>query len=520
MSTIVEALFRQAQQQPEQPVLFFENQTISYQQLAAQVKRFAHALVVWGLQAGERVALYLENTPTFIVAYLGTQLAGGIVVLINTQYRQGELSHILTDASIRLCVTGVTGGEALVPLTAPALQTLLIADADEVGLLLAEDSREALTFAEFVARGGDDAQFIWENQLAGLLPDTPAVIAYTSGTTGRAKGALLLQRNLLANSLAVTEAWHWTASDRLLLVLPLFHTHGLMVGLHGTLVSGGSAILRRKFDAVDVLATLESDPSISLFFGVPTMYIRLLAEAERRGVHFQHLRLFVSGSAPLSTQVFADFSRVFGAVILERYGMTETIMNLTNPYEGERRAGTVGGPFPGQEARIVAVQTRQPQPPGEIGEIEVRGPHVFAGYWEQPAATAEAFSADGWFKTGDLGWCSEDGYYTITGRARELIISGGYNIYPREVEDILALHPAIAEVAVIGMPDPEMGEQVVAMVVAKAGQTPSTLDIIAFCREQIASYKKPRKVIFVESLPRNALGKVQKHLLAAQLPPV
>jgi malonyl-CoA/methylmalonyl-CoA synthetase len=197
--------------------------------------------------------------------------------------------------------------------------------------------------------------------------------------------------------------------------------------------------------------------------------------------------------------------------------MTETIMNLTNPYEGERRAGTVGKSFPGQEARVVETSSRQPLPPGEIGEIEVRGPNVFTGYWNRPDATAEAFSADGWFKTGDLGWYSADGYYTITGRARELIISGGYNIYPREIEDVLETHPAIAEAAVVGMPDPEMGEQVVAVIVPKKGQTPDSADVIAFCRERLASYKKPRRVVFVNVLPRNALGKVQKHLLAAQL---
>ncbi|HEU5369458.1 MAG TPA: AMP-binding protein, partial [Ktedonobacterales bacterium] len=198
-------------------------------------------------------------------------------------------------------------------------------------------------------------------------------------------------------------------------------------------------------------------------------------------------------------------------------GMTETIMNLTNPYEGERRAGTVGGPFPGQEARVVDARTREPLPAGEIGEIEVRGPHVFSGYWNRPDATAEAFSADGWFKTGDLGWRSEDGYFTITGRARELIISGGYNVYPREVEDVLAAHPAVAEVAVVGQPDSDLGEQVVAVVVPREGQQPDADEIIAFCRERLASYKKPRQVVFVEALPRNALGKVQKHLLTERL---
>jgi malonyl-CoA/methylmalonyl-CoA synthetase len=479
--------------------------------LAAEVEDFAHALVAWGLQPGERIALFLENSPAFVVAYLGAQLAGGIVGLVNPQYRRVELQHILTDAGVRLCVTSAAGADAVQPLPLPQLTTLVIAD--DLSAPALNSPPERIAFAAFVAQSRAASRRL----LALPTPDAPAVLGYTSGTTGRAKGALLSHRNLIANITALTAAWRWTDQDRLLLVLPLFHAHGLMVGLHGTLFSGASAVLRRAFDAADVLAMLSRDPSITLFFGVPTMYARLLAEAERQGAPSHRLRLFVSGSAPLSAHLFADFERVFGQRILERYGMTETIMNLTNPYEGERRPGTVGGPFPGQEARVVDVRARQPLPSGEIGEIEVRGPHVFAGYWNRPDATAEAFSADGWFKTGDLGWRSADGYYTITGRARELIISGGYNVYPREVEDVLAAHPAIAEAAVVGLPDPDLGEQVVAVVVPRDGLTPSADDIIAFCREQLASYKKPRRVAFVEALPRNALGKVQKHLLTERL---
>jgi malonyl-CoA/methylmalonyl-CoA synthetase len=512
LDSIVETVRNHAQQQPERPAIFFEHQVISYGQLSAEVEHFAQALLAWGVQPGDRVALFLDNCPAFVVAYLGTQLARGIVVLVNTQYRQVELQHIMTDAGVRMCVTSEAGRAELQHLDVPALTSLVIVG--EVGPSPLEATVKTISFADFIELGNEHNE-----SLVMPAPDDPAIIAYTSGTTGRAKGALLRHRNLTANIAAVTTAWHWTRDDRLLLVLPLFHAHGLMVGMHGTLFKGASVVLRRKFDAADVLATLRSDPQISLFFGVPTMYIRLLAEAKKQGVPPRPLRLYVSGSAPLSAQVFTEFERVSGQPILERYGMTETIMNLTNPYEGERRAGTVGKPFPGQEARVVNVSSRQPLPPGEIGEIEVRGPHVFSGYWKRPDATAEAFSPDGWFKTGDLGWYSDDGYYTITGRVRELIISGGYNIYPREIEDVLETHPAIAEVAVIGMPDPEMGEQVVAVIVPKKGQTPDPADVIAFCRERLASYKKPRRVVFVDVLPRNALGKVQKHLLAAQLDP-
>ncbi len=510
MNSIVEAVFGHARREPDRPVICFEGETISYAALAEQVERFARAAQVRGLRAGDRVALFLENCPEFAVAYLGAQLAGGIVVLVNTQYRQVELSHILSDAGVRFCVTSLEGAAELTRLELSALEQVVV-----IGGVARERSPasgpELLNYGQFMEHGAaDDAGFI--------LPDAeaPAVIAYTSGTTGRAKGAMLLQRNLVANIAALTQAWRWEPDDRLLLTLPLFHAHGLMVGLHGTLYTGASVLLRRKFDAAEVLRTLREDPAISLFFGVPTMYGRLLAEAERPdgGGIPEHLpRLFVSGSAPLSAQVFGEFERVFGRRILERYGMTETIMNMTNPHDGERRPGTVGGPFPGQEARVVDVSSRKLVPPGAIGEIEVRGPHVFAGYWNRPEATTEAFSADGWFKTGDLGWVSDDGYFTITGRARELIISGGYNIYPREIEDVLATHPGVAEVAVLGVPDADFGEQVVAVIVPREGDAPSAEEIVAFCRERVAAYKKPRRVLFVEALPRNALGKVQKHHL-------
>jgi malonyl-CoA/methylmalonyl-CoA synthetase len=247
------------------------------------------------------------------------------------------------------------------------------------------------------------------------------------------------------------------------------------------------------------------------------MYTRLIAEAKRRTLRPPVLRLYVSGSAPLSPQTFEEFEQLFGQPILERYGMTETIMNLTNPYDGERRPGTVGAPFPGQEARIVDIVTRRPIEDETPGEIQVRGPHVFRGYWERPDATAEAFDTEGWFNTGDLGWRSRDGYYTISGRARELIISGGFNVYPREVEEVLESHPAVGEAAVVGLPHPDFGEQVAAAIVLKDGQAISSDDLVEHCRDQLASFKKPRQLFFVKELPRNALGKVQKHVLRDEL---
>jgi malonyl-CoA/methylmalonyl-CoA synthetase len=345
--------------------------------------------------------------------------------------------------------------------------------------------------------------------------DDLAVIAYTSGTTGRSKGAMLLHRNLLANARAVCEAWHWTEIDTLLLALPLFHTHGLMVGAHGALLAGSSAELHAKFDATEVYDALLARRA-TMFFGVPTMYTRLLREAEAREDRPPPIRLYVSGSAPLSPQSFDDFERLFGERILERYGMTETIMNLTNPFEGERRPGTVGRPFPGQEARIVSVETRELLADGEIGEIEVRGPNVFPGYWENPDATGESFDEDGWFATGDLGSVGEDGYFTISGRSKELIISGGYNVYPREVEEAIEGCPGVSAVAVVGLPDAEFGERVVAAVV-REDPALTAESVRDFCREDLAGYKKPREVVFVDELPRNALGKVLKHEVREEL---
>ncbi|HEV2121150.1 MAG TPA: AMP-binding protein, partial [Chloroflexota bacterium] len=476
--SIVRSFLDSCQRAPGKACLIFEGQCISYAHVSDLVHRWAAGLHSWGLQRGDRVALFLENSPDFLAAYLGTHLAGGIVVLVNTQYRQVELRHILADSGARLCVTDAARLSELEQVAAdlPQLEAVVLVEAKDEG----RRTNTSLRPSSFVLRPFDS--FLAD---AGpFIPDLPdpesiAVLGYTSGTTGQAKGAMLRHRNLLANSRAVTQAWRWTADDVLLLTLPLFHVHGLAVGMHGTFVTGGAADLRRRFDAADVYDTLlrgtsghttDGEIGVTMFFGVPTMYTRLVAEAQRRAADVPPpIRLYVSGSAPLSVQTFEDFECRFGQRILERYGMTETIMNLTNPYDGERRPGTVGGPFPGQEARIVDVRTRQPVQDQSVGEIQVRGPHVFQGYWQRPDATAEAFDAEGWFNTGDLGWCSADGYYTITGRAKELIITGGYNVYPREVEEVLATHPGVAEAAVLGLPDPEFGEQIVAAIVRHPG---------------------------------------------------
>lgn len=511
-SSLLEAFLDHAHGAPERPLLTFERESTSYGELATHIAAFAKGLRQRGLQPGERVALFLENSAQFIVAYLGVQHAGCVVVLVNTAYRQVELAHILADAEVHTCVTGAAGVAELIPLKdqLPSLQWLVTVEPLTVA---PPASLEVIDFDVLLEEGATSPV-----ALAVPRPEDLAVLGYTSGTTGRSKGAMLLHRNLLANVKAVTEAWRWTAADRLLLALPLFHTHGLMVGLHGTLYTGASLELHRRFVATDALATLRDDASLTMFFGVPTMYGRLLEESRRTGVKPRELRLWVSGSAPLSPQLFHDIEKDFGTRILERYGMTETIMNTTNPFDGERRPGTVGFPFPGQEARVVDVRTRRHLPQGETGEIEVRGPHVFAGYWRRPDATSESFDSEGWFRTGDLGELDADGYLRITGRARELIISGGFNVYPREVEEVLATHPGVAEVAVLGLPDADYGEQVVAVVVHPPGMhAPDAQELVDWCKDRLASFKKPRRVVFMDSLPRNALGKVQKHLLRARL---
>src|ERR671917_1673993 len=488
-ASIAEAFLWHAERTPEKSCLVFEGERWTYEQLRGRAETFAAALRSWGFRPGERVALYKGNSPDFLAAYLGTHLASGVVVPVNTQYRQAELRHIFDDARVRLCLT------------------------DEERRPELERAREDLPELEAVIEAGEELEDFLD--AAGAYePEPPhggdlAVIAYTSGTTGRSKGAMLLHSNLAANAEAVCEAWRWTSEDHLLLTLPLFHTHGLMVGAHGTFFVGASAELRRSFDAAEVYDVLLEGTS-TMFFGVPTMYTRLLREAESRDERPRPLRLYVAGSAALSPQAFERFEELFGERILERYGMTETGMNLTNPYDSERRPGTVGGPFPGQEARVVGVESRETLPSGEVGEIEVRGPHVFEGYWGRPDATREVFDGDGWFSTGDLGSVSADGYFTISGRTKELIISGGYNVYPREVEELLEGCPGVAEVAVVSLPDEEFGERVTAVVVRDDPEL-TEREVQDFCRDDLAGYKKPREVVFVDELPRNAMGKVLKH---------
>jgi malonyl-CoA/methylmalonyl-CoA synthetase len=467
---------------------------LSYAGLFSKARALASGFASRGIGKGDRIAFFLGNRPELVTAYLAALYLGAVLVPINLAYRRREIVHMLGDAEPRLLVTERD--------QLPVLAELSEADRGSVErILLAEEldgwREDSAAFSPPLVDGSD---------LAMLL--------YTSGTTGKSKGARITHDNLLATMTGLLAAWAWEAEDELLLTLPLFHTHGLVVGLFCALAAGATVHLRRRFDATEAAADLLSgDPT--LFFGVPTLYGRLVEELSRRraageSTDLAHMRLFCSGSAPLPPDTFEAFRGLTGHDILERYGMTETGMNLSNPYAGPRVPGTVGTPLPGVSIRIVDSEDWDLLP-SETGELLVRGSNVFEGYWRDAEKTAASFLG-GWFRTGDLARRDpETGGITLLGRRHELIISGGFNIYPREVEEVLAALPGIREAAVAGRPHPEWGEVPVAFVVADGPVDPD--EIVAACKSQMAGFKVPREIRIVESLPRNALGKVQKHLL-------
>lgn len=436
----------------EQEALEFEDRVYTFGEIDARSNRMAHWLLARGLKTGDRLAVYLPNSLEMIDLYLACVKLGVIFVPVNILYREREIDHIVRDAE-------------------PAL---------------------------FVDAPPDASGFPAGRPPAVLDGSTPAGIIYTSGTTGASKGAVLSHDNFAANAINLLACWQITAADRLLLALPLFHVHGLGNGLHCWLMSGCRMRLLARFEHQKAAGEfLDFRPT--LFFGVPTIYVRLLEIAEEQARQIgAAMRLFVSGSAPLPPQVFEEFRRKFGHAILERYGMSETLMNISNPYIGERRPGTVGLPLPGVQVQLVE------------GEIRLKGPNVFAGYWRREEATQAAF-CDGWFRTGDVAEVSADGYYTLCGRKSDLIISGGFNIYPREIEEFLQEQVEVAEAAVVGTADPRRGEVPVAYVVCRSAVEAAELE--ERCRARMASFKVPRAFHFVEKLPRNAMGKIQKHLL-------
>jgi malonyl-CoA/methylmalonyl-CoA synthetase len=462
----------------DKPALEFDGRTFTFGEIDSRSNRLARLLKAKGLGTGDRLCVYLVNSVEMIDIYIACVKVGVIFVPINILYRDREITHILNDAEPSALIT-----DSDVATSIPVWRT-------------ADFTREAELMPD-------------ERPVADLNGDSPAGIIYTSGTTGTSKGGVLTHNNFASNTVNLLTCWRITENDRFLLALPLFHVHGLGNGLHCWLTSGCTMRLLERFEH-QTAASVFLDFRPTLFFGVPTIYVRLLdwdRETARHAGGF--IRLFVSGSAPLPAQVLEDFRDLFGHTILERYGMSETIMNISNPYEGERRPGTVGLPLPGVSVRLLNPQL-QPVDDGETGEIYLRGPNIFAGYWRREEATRDAF-VDGYFKTGDLATRSSDGYYTLCGRKSDLIISGGFNIYPREIEEFLQEQDEIAEAAVVGVPDRVRGEVPLAYVVMTTTIDTSVLE--TRCREKLASFKIPREFIAVDKLPRNAMGKVQKNLL-------
>ncbi len=463
--------------------LEWQGRTFTFGELEVRSNRLAHRLRARGLQPGDRLAFFLQNRVEVIDLWLAGVKLGLILVPVNVLYRERELTHILTDSEPTAVVTSPDLAEHL-----PAGVVRWDVDA-----LSAE--------AEGAAAGRPEGR--WD--LA-----TPLALIYTSGTTGAAKGAVLTQENFAANGAALARDWRFTPEDRYLATLPLFHVHGLANGVHIWLFSGCHLRLTERFEHARALDWFEQyRPTV--FFGVPAMFVRLLeTPPDRARAIGARLRLAVSGSAPLPAEVHEKFRQLFGSVILERYGMTETLMNVGNPYDGERRPGTVGFPYAHVAVRICD-ETGAEVPDGTSGELWVRGPNVCAGYWRRPEATAAAWR-DGWFRTGDLGVRAADGYITLQGRRSDLIISGGFNLYPREIEEAILEQPGVKEAAVVGAPDAVRGEVPVAYIVVDAAVFDEAA-AAARLRTQLASFKQPRAFVRVASLPRTALGKVQKRAL-------
>lgn len=463
----------------------------SYGDMLDASGRMAARLAALGVEPGDRVATQVEKSAEALLVYLACVRRGAIYLPLNTAYTMAELDYFVGDAEPRLLVVSPETEGAAAGLAERHRARLVTLGTANDGSLLDDLPAEPLADT---ARGPDDL----------------AAILYTSGTTGRSKGAMLSHDNLLSNALALRDLWRFTADDVLIHALPIFHTHGLFVATNVVLTAGASMHLLPKFDADAVLALM---PQATTMMGVPTFYVRLLQHEGLTHEAAAGMRLFVSGSAPLLAETHRLFAARTGHAILERYGMTETNMNTSNPYEGERIAGTVGLPLPGVSLRIADPETGRTLPSGAPGMIELTGPNVFKGYWRMPEKTASEFRPDGYFVTGDLGTVDGRGYVRIVGRGKDLVISGGYNVYPIEVETEIDALPGVVESAVIGVPHPDLGEGVVAVVVPASGAPRDGSAILGALGERLARYKQPKRIVFVDDLPRNAMGKVQKAAL-------
>ena len=472
----------------------------SWRDLERGSAKIANLLASLDLPAGSRVAAQVEKSPEALMLYLATVRAGFVYLPLNTAYRAAEMSYFIENASpaVVVCTPENFGWLS---------QIAFKNGSDHVFTL--DEPRKGRNSGSLLSRAATQSD---EFNTVHRHPYDLAAILYTSGTTGRSKGAMLSHGNLAANITVLHKAWHWQTGDVLLHALPLFHIHGLFVASHGALMNGSKMIFLSKFDSASVIRHL---PRSTIFMGVPTYYVRLLSDAAFNREVCKNIRLFVSGSAPLLTETFDDFKQLTGHTILERYGMSETGMLTSNPYEGERKAGTVGPALAGVSVRVVSTQGAECAV-DEIGDIQVKGPNVFQGYWQMPEKTAEEFTEDGYFKTGDVGRMDSEGYISIVGRSKDLIISGGYNVYPKEIESVIDELPGVLESAVIGIAHPDFGEAVTAVIVPRDGSQLSEADIIASLKEKIANFKVPKRVYVIHELPRNTMGKVQKNLLREQ----
>ena len=472
--------------------------SITYSDVDKRSAQYANALKDAGVKPGDRVAVQVPKSLDALMLYLATVRAGAIFLPLNTAYTVAEVEYFLENASPSLFVCAPGNATDYQNLT-NALDIRLESLGD-----VSTANPDAGTLHALAVAASDR----FENHPRDA--NDLAAILYTSGTTGRSKGAMLSHANLLSNAVSLVDYWRFTSNDVLIHALPIFHTHGLFVATNVIMRAGASMILLPAFNADDIFKHL---PNATCLMGVPTFYTRLLDDVRLQKQAVEHMRLFVSGSAPLLAETHVQFEQRTGHRILERYGMTETNMNTSNPYDGERRAGTVGFPLPGVEIRVANPETGEALPRGEVGVLEVKGPNVFSGYWQMPEKTKEEFREDGFFITGDLGMIDEQGYTQIVGRAKDLIISGGYNIYPKEIELVLDEQDGVLESAVIGVPHADFGEGVVGIVVPNKGQEISIDAIQASLSQSLARFKQPKKLVVVDALPRNTMGKVQKNVL-------
>ncbi|MCB1693743.1 MAG: malonyl-CoA synthase [Pseudomonadales bacterium] len=465
--------------------------TLDYPTLHRQAGEYAACFKALGLAKGDRIVVQVEKSVANLLAYLGALKAGLIYLPLNTAYQEHEVEYFLGDAEPSLVVCDPSKLAMYERLASCPVRTL---DADGAGTLPAE-----------VVTGATS-----ETEVCG--PDDVAAILYTSGTTGQPKGAMITHGNLASNGLCLIDAWGFEPGDVLLHALPIFHVHGLFVAANVAMMNASPMIFLARFDAATIISCL---PRATVYMGVPTHYTRMLDNESLSEAACANMRLFTSGSAPLLESTFAAWQARTGHTILERYGMTETGMNTSNPLHGTRKPGTVGPPLPGVTARIVDDEG-QPVATGVTGNLQVKGENVFKGYWRKPEKTREDFEPDGFFKTGDLAQLDADGYVSIVGRSKDLVITGGLNVYPKELEYVIDRMPGVVESAVIGLPDPDFGEAVTAVIVPEASGAPSEAEVIAYMKEKLANFKVAKQVFFVDALPRNTMGKVQKNMLRQQ----